>query len=80
MDVASGPDGHLGITFGLQAVESSSHVSVLIREAFSHPYITFFFRFLVNCFSDMPQVFSEYSVSGPYHGEELSNCGTGRLM
>ena len=70
MDVASGADRHLGITFGLQAVESSSHVSVLFNEAFSHPYITFF-HLLVNCFSDMPQVFSEYSVSGPYHREEL---------
>ena len=79
MDVASCADRHLGITFGLQAVESLSHVSVLFREAFSHPYITFF-HLLVNCFSDMPQVFSEYSVSGSYHREELSNCGTGRLM
>ena len=42
MDVAAGADRHLGITFGLQAVESSSHVSVRFREAFSHPYITFF--------------------------------------
>ena len=50
MDVASGADRHLGITFGLQAVESSFHVSVLFREVFSHPYINFF-HLLVNCFS-----------------------------
>ena len=41
---------HLDITFGLQVVESSSLVSVLlIREAFSHPYI-FFYHLLVNIF------------------------------
>ena len=40
---------HLDITFGLQVVESSSFVSVLFREAFSHPYI--FFHLLVNGFS-----------------------------
>ena len=48
--VASGADRHLDITFGLQVVESSSHVSVLFREAFSHPYISFF-HLLVNGFS-----------------------------
>ena len=42
MDVASGADRHLGITFGLQAVESSSHVSIIFREALIHLYITFF--------------------------------------
>ena len=49
-DVASGTDTHLDITFGLQAVESSSLVSVLFREAFSHHYISFF-HLLVNGFS-----------------------------
>ena len=34
----------------MQVVERSSLVSVLFREAFSHPYI-FFFSFLVNGFS-----------------------------
>ena len=43
---------HLDITFGLQAVESSFLVSVLFREAFNHPYISFF-GLLVNGFSDM---------------------------
>ena len=38
-DVALGADRHLDITFGL---ESSSLVCVLFREAFSHPYISFF--------------------------------------
>ena len=42
MDVASGTDRHLDITFGLQVVESSSLVSVLFSEAFSHAYISFF--------------------------------------
>ena len=42
MDVASGADRHLDITFGPQAVDSSSLVSVLFREAFSHPHISFF--------------------------------------
>ena len=41
-DVESGTDRHLDITFGLQVVEGSSLVSVLIREAFNHPYISFF--------------------------------------
>ena len=45
--VASGVDRHLDITFGLQVVESSSLVSVLFREAFNHPYISFF-HLLVN--------------------------------
>ena len=49
-DVVSGTDTHLDITFGLQAVESSSLVSVLFREALSHPYISFF-HLLVNGFS-----------------------------
>ena len=47
MDVASGADRHLDTTFGLQVVESSSLVSVLFREVFSHPYISFF-HLLVN--------------------------------
>ena len=42
MDVASGADRHLDITFGLQVLESSSLVSVRFREAFSHPYTSFF--------------------------------------
>ena len=41
---------HLDISFGLQLVESSSLDSVLFREAFSHPYISFF-NLLVNGFS-----------------------------
>ena len=41
-DVASGADRHLDITFGLHVVDSSSLVSVLFSEAFSHPYISFF--------------------------------------
>ena len=49
-DVASGTDRQLDITFGLQVVESSSLVSVLFREAFSHLYISFF-HLLVNVFS-----------------------------
>ena len=40
----------LDITFGLQLVESSFLVSILFREAFNHPYISFF-HLLVNCFS-----------------------------
>ena len=36
--------------FGLQLDESSSLVSLLFREAFSHPYISFF-HLLVNGFS-----------------------------
>ena len=39
----------LDITFGLHVFDSSSLVSVLFREAFSHPYI--FFHLLVNGFS-----------------------------
>ena len=43
MDVVSGADRYLGITFGLQAVESSSHVSVVFREAFYPSLHHFFF-------------------------------------
>ena len=50
MDVASGVDRHLDITFGLHIVNSSSLVSILFREALSHPYISFF-HLLVNGFS-----------------------------
>ena len=50
MDVASGADRNLDIIFGLQVVESSSLVSVVFREAFSHPYISFL-HLLVNGFS-----------------------------
>ena len=46
-DVVSGADRHLDITFGLQVVESSSLVSVLFREVFSHPYISFFIYVLL---------------------------------
>ena len=42
MDVASGVDRPVDITFGLQVVESSSLVSVLYREAFRHTYISSF--------------------------------------
>ena len=50
-DVASGgADRHLDIIFGMQVVESSSLVSVLFREALSHPYISFY-HLLVNAFS-----------------------------
>ena len=49
-EVASGIDRHLDITFGLHVVDSSSLVSVLFREAFSHPYISFL-HLLVNVFS-----------------------------
>ena len=48
-DVASGADRHLDITFGLQVVERSFLVSVLFREVFSHPFISFF-HLLVNGF------------------------------
>ena len=41
-DIASGVGGHLDINFRLHVVDSSSLVSVLCREAFSHPYISFF--------------------------------------
>ena len=43
-------DRHLGITFGLHVVDSSLLVSLLFRQAFSHPYISFF-NLLVNVFS-----------------------------
>ena len=41
---------HLDITLKLQVVESLSLVTVLFKEAFSHPYISFF-NSLVNGFS-----------------------------
>ena len=50
MYIASGVERHLDVTLGLQIVESSSLVSVLFNEAFSHPYISFI-HLLVNGFS-----------------------------
>ena len=47
MDVASGADRPLDI---LQVVVSPSLVSVIFREAFGHPYISFF-NLLVNGYS-----------------------------
>ena len=41
---------HLDITFGVHVADSSSLVSILFREAFGHPYISFF-HLLVNGFS-----------------------------
>ena len=62
-DVASGVNRHLDITFGFHIVDSSSLVSVLFREAFSHPYISFFHS-LVNGFSVTSsinfKIFSKY--------------------
>ena len=68
---------HLDITFGLQLVESSSLVSVLFREAFNHPYISFFHLlvngFSVTCFrtffADLLPSFNWFAVS--VGGEEL---------
>ena len=40
--VGSGADRHFDKTFGLQVAKSSSLVSVLFREAFSHPTYPFF--------------------------------------
>ena len=42
-DVALGADRHFDITFGLLVVERSSFVSVLFREAFSHPTSPFLY-------------------------------------
>ena len=54
MDVASGVDRNLDITFGLHVVDRPSLVSILIREAFSHPFISFCpftsKKFSVTCF------------------------------
>ena len=50
MDVASGADRASRHNFYSQIVESSSLVSVCFREAFSHPYISFF-HLLANGFS-----------------------------
>ena len=45
-----GADRHVDITFRLQVVECSSLVSVLFREVFNHPYISFF-HLVINGFS-----------------------------
>ena len=50
MDVASGANRHLDITFGLQVVEILSLASVHFREVFSHPYILFSFMLPVAIF------------------------------
>ena len=49
-DVASGVDRHLDLSFGLHVVDSLFLVSILYREAFSHPYICFL-HLLVKNFS-----------------------------
>ena len=67
-DVASGVDRHLDMPFGLQVVEGSSLVSVLFREAFSHPYISFF-HLLVNGFSVyICSPLERYLGPIPFHG------------
>ena len=64
MDVASAVNMHLDITFSLHVLEKSSLVSVLFREVFSHPYISFFHLLviiiiiIINYFR---RVFSEYT-------------------
>ena len=69
-DVASGADRHLDITFGLHLVESSSLVSVLFREAFNHPYISFFYvvvnGFSVTCFHTFLQTPYLLLIGGQY--------------
>ena len=55
----------IGIFYS-QIVESSSLVSVLFREAISHPYISFF-HLLVNGFSVIIIIIREYD-STPYVG------------
>ena len=51
---SGGSDVHLDI--GLQEVKSSSLVSTLFREAFSHPYISLFHS-LVNGFSVIVDIY-----------------------
>ena len=83
-DVASGADRHLDITFRLQVVESSSLVSVLFIEAFSHPYISIF-HLLVNSYSVTScRTFFEdplqslYWWAVPVGGKELKWCQLAR--
>ena len=57
--------GILDITFGLQVVESSALVSILFREAFSHPYISFFHLLASKCF------FSVTCNNNNYHNQLL---------
>ena len=64
-DVALGTDRHLDISFGLQVVESSSLVSILFREVFSRPYISFFYL-LVNGFCVTTTSFCTF-LRTPYH-------------
>ena len=66
MVLEAGADRHFDITFELQVVESSSLVSVLFREAFSHPYISFF-HLLVNGFS--------VTCNNNYHNQALLQTG-----
>ena len=71
MDVASGADRHLDITFGLQVVESSSLVSILFREVLTIPTSPFpftsrwFFRYLFPYFfiADPLPAFNWWAVS-----------------
>ena len=42
MNVASGADRHLDITFGVQVVESSDLVAILFREVLAIPTSSFF--------------------------------------
>ena len=70
MDVASGVDRHLDITFGMQLVESFSLVSILFREVFNHSYISFFHllvkKFSVTCFRTFSQTPYLLFIGGRY--------------
>ena len=65
MDVASGADRYLGITFEMQSVESSSHVSILFRVAISHPSTSIGIIF-VCLFYILPKLFyvSVFKITG----------------
>ena len=71
-------DRNLDITFRLQAVEGSSLVSVLFREEFSHPYISFF-HLQLYLTSMYVARFKWILITCSLSGWDLSNPGTGKL-
>ena len=81
-DVASGADRHLDITFTFdcryRVVESSSLVSILSREAFSHPNIPLFSFtskwFLCYIVNALLLSLELHCISGELHISIMYNC------
>ena len=61
MDVASGADRHLGITFGLQELKAHPMFPYFLEKCSAIP-TSVFFHLLVNCFSICHKLNTQYLV------------------